>query len=257
MGSNMVDVMTSGQTLWRLNDMPNQILDVWILRFNGQDQIVRSENNSCSSIMVISIDENKNSYTRNHRFKSHRSSREKKRGAYTWGWSPGVSVRKSGTELKLKQTKKGWMHKPDAVLKLSGILWYKYSTQYQPDLIKGRRVLKTKGGLLLLTLHSKTTGQHWWEKLTSSKMIIINCSEELDLIISTLRKKRKCSHSVILNLLYISTFMLYSDLLELLFIGHLQMSVVFANCQEILFNLSIFQSMIDIIRKYFLLNVFF
>ena len=40
----------------------NPVQDVWILRFNGQDQIVRSGNYCCSSIRVASIDENKNSH---------------------------------------------------------------------------------------------------------------------------------------------------------------------------------------------------
>ena len=35
---------------------------MWILRFNGQDQIVRSGNYCCSSIRVAFIDENKNSH---------------------------------------------------------------------------------------------------------------------------------------------------------------------------------------------------
>ena len=42
--------------------MPNQAPGVWILRFNGQDQIVRSQNYCCSSIRVSSIDESKNSH---------------------------------------------------------------------------------------------------------------------------------------------------------------------------------------------------
>ena len=42
--------------------MPNPALNVWILRLNGQDQIVRSGNYCCSSIRVASIDENKNSH---------------------------------------------------------------------------------------------------------------------------------------------------------------------------------------------------
>ena len=42
--------------------MPNQVLGVWNLRFNGQDQIVWSGNYSCSSMKVAFIDENKNSH---------------------------------------------------------------------------------------------------------------------------------------------------------------------------------------------------
>ena len=42
--------------------MPNPVQGVWNLRFNGQDQIARSGNNCCSSIRVVSIDENKNSH---------------------------------------------------------------------------------------------------------------------------------------------------------------------------------------------------
>ena len=46
------------QTQWGF--MPNQVLGVRILRFNGQDQKVRSGIYCCSSIRVASIDENKN-----------------------------------------------------------------------------------------------------------------------------------------------------------------------------------------------------
>ena len=60
MGSSLVDVKASGQTLWRLNAMPKYALGVWILRLNGQDQMVRSGNYCCSSIRVVYIDENKN-----------------------------------------------------------------------------------------------------------------------------------------------------------------------------------------------------
>ena len=42
--------------------MPNQVVSIWILWFNGQDQIVRLGNYCCSSIRVASIDENKNSH---------------------------------------------------------------------------------------------------------------------------------------------------------------------------------------------------
>ena len=42
--------------------MPNQVLGVRILRFNGHDQIVRSGNYCRSSITVASIDKNKNSH---------------------------------------------------------------------------------------------------------------------------------------------------------------------------------------------------
>ena len=58
----MVDVKASEQTLWRFNAIPNYVLGVWILRLNGQDQIVRSENYYSSSIKVASIDKNKNSH---------------------------------------------------------------------------------------------------------------------------------------------------------------------------------------------------
>ena len=50
------------KTLWQLNTMPNQVLDIGILRFNSQDQIAWSWNYCCSSIRVASIDENKNSH---------------------------------------------------------------------------------------------------------------------------------------------------------------------------------------------------
>ena len=63
MGSSMVDVKASGQTRWRFNAVHNQVQGVRILRFNGQDQIVRSVNYCCSSIWVVSIDENKNTAT--------------------------------------------------------------------------------------------------------------------------------------------------------------------------------------------------
>ena len=56
----MVDIKTSGQTLWRFNAMPNQALGIRIPWFNGQDQIVWSGNYCCSSIKVTSVDENKN-----------------------------------------------------------------------------------------------------------------------------------------------------------------------------------------------------
>ena len=42
--------------------MPNQVLGIWIQRFNGQDQIVRSGNYCCSSTRVASVGENKNSH---------------------------------------------------------------------------------------------------------------------------------------------------------------------------------------------------
>ena len=42
--------------------MPNLVLDVWILRINGQNRLVRSGNYCCSSIRVASMDENKNSH---------------------------------------------------------------------------------------------------------------------------------------------------------------------------------------------------
>ena len=38
MGSSMMDVKASWQTLWRLNAMFKQALGVWIQRFNSQDQ---------------------------------------------------------------------------------------------------------------------------------------------------------------------------------------------------------------------------
>ena len=62
MTSSMVDVKASGKTQWRFNAMPNPVLGVWILRFNGQDQIVLSGNYCCSSIRVASINENKSSH---------------------------------------------------------------------------------------------------------------------------------------------------------------------------------------------------
>ena len=62
MGSSMMDVKVRGQNLWRFNAVTNQVLGVSILRFNGQDQIVRSVNYCCSSIRVASVDENKNSH---------------------------------------------------------------------------------------------------------------------------------------------------------------------------------------------------
>ena len=58
----MVDVKTGGQTLWWVNDILNQVLDIRILWNKGQDQIVWLGNYCCSSIRVTSIDENKNSH---------------------------------------------------------------------------------------------------------------------------------------------------------------------------------------------------
>ena len=58
MGSSMVDIKASGWTLWRLNAMRNPVLGVWILRFNGQDRLIRSEKYCCSSIRLDSVDEN-------------------------------------------------------------------------------------------------------------------------------------------------------------------------------------------------------
>ena len=46
----------------RLIAMPNPVLDVWILRFNGQDRLVLSGHYCCYSIRVMSVDENKNSH---------------------------------------------------------------------------------------------------------------------------------------------------------------------------------------------------
>ena len=60
MGSNIVDVKASGQTLRRFNAMSNQVLGERILRFNRQNQIVRLGNYSWSSIGVAALDENKN-----------------------------------------------------------------------------------------------------------------------------------------------------------------------------------------------------
>ena len=62
MGSSMLGVKASGQSLCRLNAMPNQVLGEWIQRFNGQDQIIRSGNYCCSSIRMASVYENKNSH---------------------------------------------------------------------------------------------------------------------------------------------------------------------------------------------------
>ena len=42
--------------------MPNQVMGIWILQFNSQDQIVRSGNYCCSSIRAASVGENKNSH---------------------------------------------------------------------------------------------------------------------------------------------------------------------------------------------------
>ena len=36
MEGSMVDIKASGQTLWWLNNMPNQALVLWIQQFNGQ-----------------------------------------------------------------------------------------------------------------------------------------------------------------------------------------------------------------------------
>ena len=62
MGSSMVDVKVSGQTLWQFKVKPNLVLGIWIRQFNGQDKIVRTGNYCWSSVKVASIDENKNSH---------------------------------------------------------------------------------------------------------------------------------------------------------------------------------------------------
>ena len=66
----------------QLYDASNQVLGGWIARDNGQDQIVRSGNYCCSSIRVVSIDENKTQSTKdyhdsysNHMSKPHSLSR--------------------------------------------------------------------------------------------------------------------------------------------------------------------------------------
>ena len=109
MGSSMVDVKASGQTLWQFNAMPIQALGVWTLRFNGQDQIVRSGNYWCSSIMVASLDENENSHRRITTTHTQTTYTKriavragKKRGASYWGWSPGLSVRKISFRAQTK-----------------------------------------------------------------------------------------------------------------------------------------------------------
>ena len=94
--------------------MPNQVVGVWILRFNGQDRIVRSGKYGCSSIRVASVDENKN----NHRKitlthiqitcpnRIFLRAGKKKRGASCWVWSPGrEKFDKSATELNQKLLK--------------------------------------------------------------------------------------------------------------------------------------------------------
>ena len=58
----MVDEKASWLKICRLKAMPNQALDVRILRFNGQDRIVWLENYCCSSISVASIYKKKKSH---------------------------------------------------------------------------------------------------------------------------------------------------------------------------------------------------
>ena len=50
------------KTLWPIKAMLNLVLDVWILRINGHDRLVRSGNYCCSSIRVASVNGNKNSH---------------------------------------------------------------------------------------------------------------------------------------------------------------------------------------------------
>ena len=42
--------------------MPKLVLSLWILRFNGQDRLVRSGNYCCSSIRVASLEDYKNNH---------------------------------------------------------------------------------------------------------------------------------------------------------------------------------------------------
>ena len=106
----MEDVKASGQTLWRFNATPNQALGVWILRFNGQGQIVRSGNYCCSFIRVSIIDENKNSHRKSTMTHSQNTSpnhialRAGKKGARPDEVGALASVfEKLARELKLKQ----------------------------------------------------------------------------------------------------------------------------------------------------------
>ena len=101
----MVDVKMSGHALWRFNTIPNQALDVWILRFNGQDQIVRSGNYYRSSIRLASIDENKNSHRKISMTHTQTSclNRIALRADKTGAHPAAVEAEKPATELKLKQ----------------------------------------------------------------------------------------------------------------------------------------------------------
>ena len=90
--------------------MPKQTLGVWILRFNDQDQIVRSGNYCSSSIRVASIDENKNRHrkiTMTHTpttCPNRIALRTSKKGVYPAEVRALALVfEKSATELKLKQ----------------------------------------------------------------------------------------------------------------------------------------------------------
>ena len=100
-----------GQTQWRVNTMPNQVLGVRIPRDNGQDQIVRSGNYNWSSIRVVSIDENKNTaierlpwLTLKRLVQTVSLFARVKKGAHTAEVGALTPVfEKSATKLKLKQ----------------------------------------------------------------------------------------------------------------------------------------------------------
>ena len=93
--------------------MPNQVLGVWILRFNGQDQIVRSGNYCCSSIRVASIDKNKNSHRKITMTHTQTTCPNcialrvgKKKGVRPAEvWALASVLKKSATELKQKLLK--------------------------------------------------------------------------------------------------------------------------------------------------------
>ena len=109
-GSSMLDVKTGRQTLWWVNAMPNQVLDIRILWDNSQDQIVWLGNYCCSSIRVDSIDENENSHwkiTMIHTqttCPNHIALYAGKKGVYPAEVGALAPVfEKSATELKLKQ----------------------------------------------------------------------------------------------------------------------------------------------------------
>ena len=91
--------------------MPNPVMGLWILRFNGQDHLVRSRNYCCSSITLVSREENKTHSHRKITLKHTQTTgrnritfRTGKKGVRAAEVGDLVSVsEKSATELKLEQ----------------------------------------------------------------------------------------------------------------------------------------------------------